>query len=212
MPYKIQYEIFWDEFCQWPRTLVHQRVTYELYDFYLSDPSKWITRVLLKDSIVRPSTNWRFQTSFTSNVRIFISSSRNTVYRTIDGWENILKVRYEPDTRYKRVGIALLGIQIGKVARRASSRWNRSMDVILVPVNYQPWCTVLSGGKKWMTSSTPTDRAWNIETNVWRANFSSLQTISYHLCASSVNVCSSHLNFLYLRTIFSNSAAFLCTA
>lgn len=147
MSYKIQYEIFWDEFCQWPRTLVHQRVTYELYDFYLSDPSKWITRVLLKDSIVRPSTNWRFQTSFTSNVRIFISSSRNTVYRTIDGWENILKVRYEPDTRYKRVGIALLGIQIGKVARRASSRWNRSMDVILVPVNYQPWCTVLSGGK-----------------------------------------------------------------
>lgn len=148
MSYKIQYEIFWDEFCQWPRTLVHQRVTYELYDFYLSDPSKWITRVLLKDSIVRPSTNWRFQTSFTSNVRIFISSSRNTVYRTIDGWENILKVRYEPDTRYKRVGIALLGIQIGKVARRASSRWNRSMDVILVPVNYQPWCTVLSGGGK----------------------------------------------------------------
>lgn len=147
MSYKIQYEIFWDEFCQWPRTLVHQRVTYELYDFYLSDPSKWITRVLLKDSIVRPSTNWRFQTSFTSNVRTFIYSSRNTVYRTIDGCENILKVRYEPDTRYKRVGIALLGIQIGKVARRASSRWNRSMDVILVPVNYQPWCTVLSGGK-----------------------------------------------------------------
>lgn len=32
-----------------------------------------------------------------------------------------------------------------------------------------------------MTSSTPTDRAWNIETNVSRANFSSLQTVSYHL-------------------------------
>lgn len=115
----------------------------------------------------------------------FISLSRNTVYRTIDDCKNILKVRYEPDTLYKRVGIAQFGIQIGKVAtriaRRASSHWNRSMNVILGPVNYQPWCTVLSEGEKWMTSSTPTDRAWNIETNVPCANFSSLQTVSYHL-------------------------------
>lgn len=76
----------------------------------------------------------------------FISLSGNMVYQTIDGWKNILKVRYEPDTLYKRVEIAQLGIQIGKVgrrvARRASSHRNRSMDVILVPVNYQQWCTV----------------------------------------------------------------------